>query len=470
MSFLNFSPFKKAIAYYRHSAEDKQENSVAIQRDHAQKFARENNMEIIHEEADEGKSGLSADRAGFQKILMNWVLNDDAPDFEYILVYDVSRWGRFQNPDEAAMYQYQCTKRDKKIIFVDKGMPREDQALINHLQTSIERYMAADYSRQLSNKVFFGSAKISEQGYSAGGIACYGMARLLLDVNKQPIRILKLGEHKQISNERVIFVPLNDVTTQTVRDIFDLYVNQSKNPDDTALVLNTMGIPAPNGGLWDKYKILRILSNETYIGTRVYNKTWKRLKQKGKRNPRSEWVICPNAFEAIIDKDVFEKAQQLLKQYLPSRPKGFSFISSKLRKAIRKDLYSLLSNRGVDENKIISMLRSFPVVFSTKFFRTDVPNWCFSVTEKMRNYESVLAVSIDLNKEDYIDEVFCIPTDEFWINNFVIFSKQDTQYADFLISGKMIEEKVQTIIDEIDFELRSVDLSTVELPARESFG
>jgi len=462
MSFLTPSPLKRAIAYYRHSAEDKQENSVTIQRDHAQKFARENNIEIIHEEADEGKSGLSADRAGFQKILMDWVLSDAAPDFEYILVYDVSRWGRFQNPDEAAMYQYQCTKRGKKIIFVEKGMPREDQALINHLQTSIERYMAADYSRQLSNKVFFGSAKISEQGYSAGGTACYGMARLLLDINKQPVRVLRKGEHKQISNERVIFVPLNDETTQMVRDIFDFCTNDSKNPDEIASILNTKNVFAPSGGPWNGHKILRILSNEVYIGSRVYNKTWNRLKQKSKRNPRSEWIICPNAFEATVSKEVFERAQQILKNYFLPKPKGSSYITRKLRQVIRKDLHSLLINRGMDEDRIDLMLRSFPVVFSTKFFRNGVPNWCFSISERMRNRESVLAVSIDLNKENYIDDVFCIPTEQFWLSNFLIFSQQEKSYADFLISGKSIEEKVRMIIDEMDYTFYNVKLSTVE--------
>src|SRR5437016_4203019 len=146
MVILHIALRKKAIAYYRHSAEDKQENSVAIQRDHATRFAKQHNIQIIHEEADEGKSGLSADRVGFQNILNNWVFNDRAPPFEYILVYDVSRWGRFQNPDEAAMYQYQCTMRGKKLVFIDRGMPREDQLFATHLQTSIERLMAAEYS------------------------------------------------------------------------------------------------------------------------------------------------------------------------------------------------------------------------------------------------------------------------------------------------------------------------------------
>ena len=45
---------KKAVAYYRHSAEDKQENSVPLQREQAQAFADKYGVEIIHEEADEG--------------------------------------------------------------------------------------------------------------------------------------------------------------------------------------------------------------------------------------------------------------------------------------------------------------------------------------------------------------------------------------------------------------------------------
>jgi DNA invertase Pin-like site-specific DNA recombinase len=66
MQFLKPTSAKKAVAYYRHSAEDKQENSVAIQREHAEKFAAKHNIEIIHEEADEGVSGLIANRPGFQ--------------------------------------------------------------------------------------------------------------------------------------------------------------------------------------------------------------------------------------------------------------------------------------------------------------------------------------------------------------------------------------------------------------------
>jgi len=460
MIFANFASQKRAIAYYRHSAEDKQENSVAIQRDHAQKFARENNIEIIHEEADEGKSGLSADRAGFQKILMNWVLNDAAPDFEYILVYDVSRWGRFQNPDEAAMYQYQCTKRGKKLIFVDKGMPREDQALINHLQTSIERYMAADYSRQLSNKVFFGSAKISEQGYSAGGVACYGMARLLLDVNKQPVRILKLGEHKQISNERVTFVPANDAATETVREIFNLCANHSHNPQEIAEILNKRKIPAPKNAQWNREKIRRILVKETYTGTRIYNKTWGRLKQKSKRNPRSEWIICPNAFPAIVSPAVFKKAQENLGYLVPSRAKQAAYAIHKLHYLVNNDLKNLLRNKNISEDDINLVLHNFPLVFGTVYSRHGAPTWCFTVTEKMKDFDSVLGVGIDLSKEGLFDQMFHIPTDTLQQNNFIIFSKQEKIYPELTLSKDEIAEKLHLILDKVLLKLSIKTLPT----------
>jgi DNA invertase Pin-like site-specific DNA recombinase len=51
----------RAVAYYRHSAEDRQENSIPIQREQIKKFAKEHGIEIIDEFQDAGKSGLSTE-------------------------------------------------------------------------------------------------------------------------------------------------------------------------------------------------------------------------------------------------------------------------------------------------------------------------------------------------------------------------------------------------------------------------
>ena len=62
------------MAYYRHSAKDRQENSVAIQQELVTKWAEENGVDIIHEFADRGKSGLTAEgREGFTDMINNWV-------------------------------------------------------------------------------------------------------------------------------------------------------------------------------------------------------------------------------------------------------------------------------------------------------------------------------------------------------------------------------------------------------------
>ena len=56
MDWFNTSKVSKyrAVAYYRHSAQDRQENSVEIQQDQVRQFAQEHDIEIIREFADRG--------------------------------------------------------------------------------------------------------------------------------------------------------------------------------------------------------------------------------------------------------------------------------------------------------------------------------------------------------------------------------------------------------------------------------
>ena len=108
-------PKVRAVAYYRHSAQDRQENSIPIQRDQVREWADQHGVEIIHEFADAGKSGLNAEgRPAFTEMMDDWVKQKD--DFEYVLCLDVSRWGRFQDIDLSAQYSGECKKHGKQII------------------------------------------------------------------------------------------------------------------------------------------------------------------------------------------------------------------------------------------------------------------------------------------------------------------------------------------------------------------
>ena len=114
----------KAVAYYRHSAEERQENSIPIQKEQVKKFAKEHGIEIIKEFQDAGKSGLSTEkRDGFNEMVEK-VISD--PDFQYVLTLNVSRWGRFQDIDLFPYYRRVCNQYGKDIVFTSIGMPIKD--------------------------------------------------------------------------------------------------------------------------------------------------------------------------------------------------------------------------------------------------------------------------------------------------------------------------------------------------------
>lgn len=83
---------------------------------------------------------------------------------------------------------------------------------------------------------------------------------------------------------------------------------------DIAESLNRDGVVSPGGGRWDRSKIRRILLNELYVGTLVYNRTTQKLKTPTRHNPKSEWIRTPGAFEPIVERTVFDEAQRLVTQ------------------------------------------------------------------------------------------------------------------------------------------------------------
>jgi DNA invertase Pin-like site-specific DNA recombinase len=66
-------------------------------------------MGIVRAFVDAGKIGTTIKRrAGLQELLR--VVESGNADFTDILVYDVSRWGRFFDTDESAHYEFLCKR------------------------------------------------------------------------------------------------------------------------------------------------------------------------------------------------------------------------------------------------------------------------------------------------------------------------------------------------------------------------
>jgi DNA invertase Pin-like site-specific DNA recombinase len=76
-------------------------------------YAQAHNLSIVRTYADRGESGLKLrNRDGLIQLLSD--VDSGTAEFSHILVLDVSRWGRFQDIDESAHYEFICSKPDSK--------------------------------------------------------------------------------------------------------------------------------------------------------------------------------------------------------------------------------------------------------------------------------------------------------------------------------------------------------------------
>ena len=89
-------------------------------------------------------------------------------DFTTILVYDVSRWGRFQDADESAYYEYICKRAGISVHYCAEQF-ENDGSPVSTIVKGVKRAMAGEYSRELSAKVFAGQCRLIELGFRQGG-------------------------------------------------------------------------------------------------------------------------------------------------------------------------------------------------------------------------------------------------------------------------------------------------------------
>lgn len=98
----------RAAQYVRMST-DHQRYSTENQADAIARYAARHRMQIVRTFADEGRSGLNIEgREGLRQLIEE--IEAGEADFDVLLVFDVSRWGRFQDADESAYYEYICRK------------------------------------------------------------------------------------------------------------------------------------------------------------------------------------------------------------------------------------------------------------------------------------------------------------------------------------------------------------------------
>ncbi len=316
-------------------------------------------MEIVRTYSDAGKSGLKIEGRDALRQLIDDVQQGDT-DFKVILVYDISRWGRFQDADESAYYEYICRRSGISVHYCAEQFDN-DGSPVSTIVKGVKRAMAGEYSRELSAKVFAGQCRLIELGYRQGGMAGYGLRRMRIDQNDNPQGVLKFGEHKSLQTDRVILVPGPKEEVETVRWMYRQFIDGGNVESEIARQLNDKGVMTDLGRPWSRGTVHQVLTNEKYIGNNVYNRRSFKLKKERLENSPEMWIRADNAFEAVVDPQVFFTAQGMI------RERNRRFSDEEMIERLRRlfDQHGYLSGIIIDESENMPSSGSYQHRFSS---------------------------------------------------------------------------------------------------------
>ena len=297
------------VAEYLRASTEHQHYSLQNQADRIQAYAQQHGFEIVQTYSDAARSGISLkDRPELMRLLSDVVSGDAI--FKAILVYDVSRWGRFQDSDEAAHYEFLCKRSGVPVHYCAENFLNDNTPTSSVLK-ALKRTMAAEYSREMGVRIYAGEKRGAELGFKQGGKPGYALRRLMVSAEGQPRKILALGELKSLRTDRVILVPGPTEEVACVREIYRLVIDENRTPYNIAAELNRRHVTCPSGK-WTQQLVNRILTDPKYAGYNVWNRSSSRLGSPTIRKSKSQWVLRPAAFQAIIDPRLFKQAQRAL--------------------------------------------------------------------------------------------------------------------------------------------------------------
>ncbi len=336
-----------AAQYVRMSTEHQQyslENQSAAIRE----YAESHSFDIVRTYSDAAKSGVALKhRIGLRQLLQD-VVAGTAP-YQAILVYDVSRWGRFQDTDEPAHYEFLCKSAGARVHYCAETFAN-DGTFPSLIMKALKRAMAGEYSRELGVKVFAGQKRLARLGFRQGAVPGYGLRRMQVSTSGVPKQELKAGETKSIATDRVILVPGPANEVQTVNKIYRMLVSEKLSISAIARKLNRRRIAYINGSKWNRQGVSAVLTAPKYTGCNVYGKTSVRLSTPSVKIPRSEWVLIPGAFKPLVDAPMFSDAQGMLEK------RTFNKSDEELLDALR----ALLASQGRLSRSVIKASAEVP--------------------------------------------------------------------------------------------------------------
>lgn len=290
----------KVGMYIRLSKEDCDKNgkkleseSITNQRDLILKFIKENNYNLYDEYVDDGFSGTTFDRPAFKRLIKDI----EAKKINMVITKDLSRLGRDHIYFGYYVERFFPENGIRYIAILDRVDTMIDSA--GNEMVPLKAVFNEWYCRDTSKKIISIMSNKKSQGLYLGNRAPYG--------------------YKKDPNDKHKLIIDNDAA-EVVKLIFSLFI-KGMGCRNICRELNNRGIPTPSqhmkmptaGNKWYESFVFKIIRNPVYQGTLVQNKRMKvSYKSKMTRyRPKDQWIISENTHEPIIDKETFEKAQNL---------------------------------------------------------------------------------------------------------------------------------------------------------------
>ena len=291
---------KWTALYCRLSRDDDNEgdsNSIQHQKQILEKYAKDHSITNYKFYVDDGYSGTSFNRPGFQEMLADI----EAGYVDCVIVKDMSRFGR--NYLEVGMYtEIMFPDKDVRFIAINDSV---DSARDDNDFTPFRNIINEWYAKDTSKKI---RAVFRAKGLSGKRLS-----------TQAPYGYLK-GENGQLIEDTE--------TAPVVRLIFRLAV-EGNGPGKIARILREKQIVTP-GTLdfqrtgrtsrynpeflyqWNESTVVNILEQKDYLGNTYNFKTTKKSYKSKKviRNPEEKQAVFENTHVALIDQETWDLVQK----------------------------------------------------------------------------------------------------------------------------------------------------------------
>ena len=253
----------RLVAYYRYSNGGQQtEQSIEGQRRDCEAYAKAHGYKIVHEYIDRHISGKSDSRPAFQQMISD----SDSHLFDAVICWKTDRLARSRY--DSIIYKTRLRRNGVKILYAaETVVDGPEGIIIEGLMESLAEY----YSAELAQKLRRGQRESALKCIALGGNRSFGY---------------DIGPDKHYC--------INPQQAPAVRYIFEQYAAGFTAADIVAH-LNANGIRTSRGNAFNKNSILRIITNEMYLGVYKYAD-----------------IRIEGGVPAMIDRDLFDRCQRQL--------------------------------------------------------------------------------------------------------------------------------------------------------------